>query len=655
MRVFILISFLVFAWSLGYSQDQQIDSLKLELSASKEDTGRVLTMLRLKDIYDQLNLDSSVVYGQKALSLAENIKFSRVEVSILISLGRSKRRKGDISGALDLMYKALQIAKYRKNLSEQASCYTNIGLIFFDLDEYPKAINNFQTALKIHEISQDSADQVYHLMRIGYAYFKDKQDDSAKSYSQRADWLWSRLKLTDNFNALYYELMGDIYFHLRLKQRAFEYLRNSIELNQKNNFPLTGSVAHIIIAGFFKEFGEKDSAIFHATEGLKEAREYGVERRILEASSLLAELYEPTDLRKALYYAKVHDSANEELYGRKKVQDLQKTLSDEQDRQRQNELQQVIYQNQIKQYSLLAGLAIFLGLALLLYRNNRQKQKSNFLLTFQKKQIESALSELKSTQAQLIHSEKMASLGELTAGIAHEIQNPLNFVNNFSEVNRELINEAFQAMKTGNQKEAVELLSIVRENEEKIINHGHKADSIVKSMLQHSNGRMGTKELTDVNSLAEERLRLSYHGFRAKDKAFIATIETNFDQNIGKIMVIPQDIARVLLNMFNNAFYAVSDKKKHVSQHYQPTVSITTRKVNDKVEIRVKDNGNGIPQKVLDKIFQPFFTTKPTGLGTGLGLSLSYDIIKSYGGEINVESKEGEGAEFIIQFPIDKA
>jgi two-component system NtrC family sensor kinase len=270
----------------------------------------------------------------------------------------------------------------------------------------------------------------------------------------------------------------------------------------------------------------------------------------------------------------------------------------------------------------------------------------------EKEKVEMTLAELKSTQSQLIQQAKMASLGELTAGIAHEIQNPLNFMNNFSEVNTELIDEASQAIKTGNQNQALELMSNLRENELKINHHGKRADSIVKGMLQHSRISTGQKELTDINRLADEYLRLSYHGLRAKDNSFNATMKTDFDASIGKINIIPQDIGRVLLNLYNNAFYAVSENKKQKSDGFEPAVSVTTRRTDDKVEIRVKDNGNGIPQKIIDKIFQPFFTTKPTGQGTGLGLSLSYDIVKAHGGEIKVETKEGDGTGFFIQLPI---
>jgi signal transduction histidine kinase len=314
-------------------------------------------------------------------------------------------------------------------------------------------------------------------------------------------------------------------------------------------------------------------------------------------------------------------------------------------------------------FALLTWLGIFLVVALLLYRNNRQKQKAN-------KVLETTLQDLKATQSQLIQSEKMASLGELTAGIAHEIQNPLNFVNNFSEVSNELIQEIKdeRAKNTENRDEELvdEILNDITQNLEKINHHGKRADAIVKGMLQHSRSSSAVKEPTDINKLADEYLRLAYHGLRAKDKSFNATMKTEFDETlsadeagIGKIEIIPQDIGRVILNLITNAFYATNEKKNsplapkgEIEKEYEPTVTVSTKKVGDKVEISVKDNGNGIPQKVLDKIFQPFFTTKPTGQGTGLGLSLSYDIVKAHGGELKVTTKEGEGTEFSVVLPV---
>jgi signal transduction histidine kinase len=323
-----------------------------------------------------------------------------------------------------------------------------------------------------------------------------------------------------------------------------------------------------------------------------------------------------------------------------------------------NKKQQAVKANQekkdevfkTKQTALIIGLAITLILAGYAFYSFKNKKRANT-------KLQSALNELKATQAQLIQSEKMASLGELTAGIAHEIQNPLNFVNNFSEVNNELIEEM------NNETDVNEIKSIannIRQNNEKISFHGKRADAIVKGMLQHSRKNTGEKEPTDINALADEYLRLSYHGLRAKDKSFNAIMQKKFDESIGRINIVPQDVGRVLLNLFNNSFYAVNEKKKTAGDAYQPTVSVETKKLNDGVQIIVKDNGNGIPKNVADKIFQPFFTTKPTGEGTGLGLSLSYDVItKVHKGTIKVESppathsnEESEGTQFIIQLPV---
>ena len=265
--------------------------------------------------------------------------------------------------------------------------------------------------------------------------------------------------------------------------------------------------------------------------------------------------------------------------------------------------------------------------------------------------LQKSLQELKAAQSQLIQSEKMASLGELTAGIAHEIQNPLNFVNNFSEVSKELLEEMLEEIENGDMEEVNTIAQDVIQNLEKINHHGKRADGIVKGMLQHSRSSSGTKEDTDINVLVDEYLRLAYHGLRAKDKSFNATLESNFDDSIKHINITPQDIGRVVLNLITNAFYAVNEKKKMQIEGYKPKVSVETKKIKDQVEIRVSDNGNGIPKKLLDKIFQPFFTTKPTGQGTGLGLSLSYDIIKSHDGDIKVNTKENEGTAFIITLP----
>ncbi|HEX6890674.1 MAG TPA: ATP-binding protein, partial [Chryseolinea sp.] len=299
------------------------------------------------------------------------------------------------------------------------------------------------------------------------------------------------------------------------------------------------------------------------------------------------------------------------------------------------------------QISLMNSLADSFSVAYARYEDFRQLEQA-------KERVEATLAELKATQSQLIQSEKMASLGELTAGIAHEIQNPLNFVNNFSELNTELLDELNYELSAGNLQSAKGIARDIKENEQKINHHGKRADVIVKGMLAHSRTSSGQKELTDINILCEEYLRLAYHGIRAKEKSFNAKFETNFDPILPKVNVVAQDIGRVILNLINNAFYAVSEKAKNTEGKYQPTVTVSTSTEKGKVEIIVRDNGVGISEAIKEKIFQPFFTTKPTGQGTGLGLSLSYEIItKGHGGELKVESTEGEGSAFIIDLPVN--
>jgi len=292
------------------------------------------------------------------------------------------------------------------------------------------------------------------------------------------------------------------------------------------------------------------------------------------------------------------------------------------------------------------------------YRSRNLRRKNIELeekVVVRTKELKHSLEDLRETQQQLIQSEKMASLGELTAGIAHEIQNPLNFVNNFSEVNNELITELEQEMENGNLEEAKFLAKELKVNEQKISHHGKRADAIVRGMLQHSRTSKGQVELTDINALVDEHLRLAYHGMRAKDKDFNVILRTDFDHDAGVTKIIPQDIGRVILNLLNNAFYAVADRKKKNEEGYEPKVIISTKRQNSKentVEISIKDNGGGIPEAIKSKIFQPFFTTKPTGNGTGLGLSLTYDIVKAHGGEIIVNSQLDNGTEFSVYLPV---
>jgi signal transduction histidine kinase len=426
------------------------------------------------------------------------------------------------------------------------------------------------------------------------------------------------------------------------------------------------------MAMLFRKLGQDDSVIYFAKQALQLGRRSLQKPTMLEASTTLSAFYiEKRQLDSALKYQQLMMTLKDSLFGPEKIRRLQlfaineqKRLHEVEQKQLKIEQDQKDYKNNFRFYGLLGALSVFILIGFILYRNNRRQKTANVLLQQQKKQIETTLTELRATQTQLIQSEKMASLGELTAGIAHEIQNPLNFVNNFSEVNDELLKELKTEAEKGNFEEVKAIAKDIGFNSEKINHHGKRAEAIVKGMLQHSRTSSGQKELTDINALADEYLRLAYYGLRAKDNSFNATMKTDFDESVGKINVVPQEIGRVILNLINNAFYAVDEKKKSPhplkgSEEYEPVVTVSTKRLGPPlgdrgkpdsywVEITVADNGNGIPQKVMDKIFQPFFTTKPTGQGTGLGLSLSYDIVKAHGGELKVETKEGEGTSFIV-------
>ena len=656
IKAFTITILLLFICSTTFSQvavtDQLRDSLKHELVIAKDDTSRVLIMAELANAYCGFNFDTANLYGNKALELAQQIHFLRGEVSVLIALGNVLQIEGDYPKSLEYLYRGLEIAEGQHYVFEAAACYGSIGDANWYLGDYTKTVSFgkksqdlFKTIINKQRVGEW---MLFNNLNIGQAYLEYNLDSSYHYLSQYYD-----ATLNDkSWHPVALYNLGDCLFRRGDHRTSFNYAREGIAgaIANGDNIPVADACA--TISGFFKTTQEPDSAIYYANKGLGAANSIAYGLGIYKNSKLLAEEYEQLNVKEALHYRKIYDSVNESMFGAKKVQNLQKTIAEEQHRQQQIQEEQFEKESRLKQYGFIAGLAIMLLIAFFLYRNNLQKKKANILLQSQKEKVESTLTELKSTQSQLIQSEKMASLGELTAGIAHEIQNPLNFVNNFSEVNKELLVEMKDEMDKGNITDAKEIANDVIANEEKINHHGKRADAIVKGMRQHSQSSSGIKEPTDINKLADEYLRLAYHGLRAKDKSFNATLKTDFDESIGNINIVPQDIGRVILNLITNAFYVVNEKKKSGIEHYEPTVSVSTKKLADKVLISVQDNGNGIPQKVLDKIFQPFFTTKPTGQGTGLGLSLSYDIVKAHGGEIKVNTEEKVGTEFIISIPV---
>jgi two-component system NtrC family sensor kinase len=661
MKTILLTCLLTLSSIIGFTQDKRLDSLKHELAISRPDTNKVLILVLLTTGYKYSIPDSAFFYGQQALELARQIKFPKGEVQALFYLSVTYRVLGNSSKALELELKSIQIANKNNLMYEKARALIGLGYIYLYSQNYFQALFYLHQALKLLDLYRGDPLMPIDLNDLADTYLSMNKLDSAEYYSL----------LTTNYikqhNAewarpINLRTIGKIHYKKGETRLALDFLRQSLIYQGNNDLTNYSSRAETSneIANIYQKTNHLDSAIYYAQKSLDDAQKSKSYSSIVTASSLLAELYEPKDAQKTIGYNKITIAAQDSLNNFGKTS-AYKSISefDEKERQYEIETAQTAYKNKARQYALLVGLGIFLLIAFILYRNNKKQQKANKLLHQQKEEINAALSQLKSTQSQLIQSEKMASLGELKAGIAHEIQNPLNFVNNFSEVNKELLAEMNEEIDKGNYGEVKAITNDVIENEQKINHHGKRADAIVKGMLQHSRSSTGEKQSTDINALCDEYLRLSYHGLRAKDKDFNAIMKTDFDNSIGKINIIPQDIGRVLLNLYNNAFYAVNDKMKacqtelvEANQQYEPTVSVTTKKSNNHVIITVSDNGNGIPPKIVDKIFQPFFTTKPTGEGTGLGLSLSYDIVKAHGGEIRVETKEEEGTEFIIQLPI---
>ncbi len=633
-----------------------IDSLKSILAATKNDTIRVNAQIGLCNQYRLGNIDSSTFYGQQALKLARQIDYLPGQILALSFLTDPAVQQGDFPKTLELGFKAIQLAqKHHLERSKivirsggnfaftvyvlTGPALTNMADVYINLKDSPKAKSTLQKLISLELIGPFDPGLPYGYMELGQAYMLSNQLDSAAYYEQKAVKIFEKW----NYNEPYvYEELGDIALKSGKNKEAIRYYKISERHSIKGNQSRALTWAYIKIAEFFKTMNQPDSALYYAHKGFKVSQNFGQKSSSLAAAKLLSGLYEPLNTKESLHYLKIADAYRDSLFGEASLRAVQTITAREKERQKEIEAAKVAYQNKLKLYLLLTGLFFLLLILFIIYRNFRKSKKAN-------QALKKTLEDLKLTQSQLIHSEKMASLGELTAGIAHEIQNPLNFVNNFSEVSTELLEEMKENIKNGNLNEVNDLLEDVIQNLEKIHTHGGRADGIVKSMLQHSRGSSGQKELTDISALCDEYLRLSYHGLRAKDKSFNADFKLEADKSLPKIEVVPQDIGRVLLNLINNAFYAVSEKAKQNSDGYKPSVIVSTKNQGNTIEISVKDNGAGIPDSVKKKIFQPFFTTKPTGQGTGLGLSLSYDIVKAHGGELKVETEVGKGTVFIVE------
>ncbi len=705
MRKLIFLFCSILFFSNCFSQDRETDSLILLLKKTKEDSASVDILNKIAVRYLNTSPDTTIIYATQAKQLAENISYipglayalkniglgyymqanyiqtltywnkslekfqdagdKKGIANILSNLGAVYYNQGDDAKALDYYLKALQFAEETKDTLRIVTTLNNIGAVYFNRkDSHEKALDYYLKALPLGEaIGDDDIGTI--LVNMGEIYYEKNDDTLSMEYFEKAG------KYGD---VTTYSLNGIAKVYARKKDypNAIKYHQQALDIATKVSGKLEMSQSYRGLAETYLQINNVPKALENYKNAEQLAKDINANYELEKIYKGLSDAYAKINNYPVAYkYQLLLTAIKDTLYNTEKDKKLALLQFNFEIQKKQTEIDLLTKDKTLKDLdlktqktvrnSLIAVLSLVILLVFILFRNYRIKDKTNALLDGQKKELERTLAELKTMQTQLIQSEKMASLGELTAGIAHEIQNPLNFVNNFSEVSSEMLDEMKMELSTGNIEQATGIADEVQRNLEKILYHGRRADAIVKGMLQHSRTSVGKKEPTDINALANEYLRLAFHGLRAKDKSFNAEIKTYFDKNIISIKIVPQDVGRVLLNLFHNAFYAVSEKQKAKSttqEDYKPIVSVTTQKINfpsgeGGVEIKVEDNGNGIPQKIVDKIFQPFFTTKPAGQGTGLGLSLAYDIIvKEYNGTIKVESKEGEGTKFVISLPM---
>jgi signal transduction histidine kinase len=606
------------------------------------------------------NFEKSLEYYKKSYALAEKINYNKALPGILNNIGIVYLNQGNYPEALNTFYSSLKEAEAIGDKFVIGSTINNIAIVHFYQGKMDEAELAYQKAVKLGTEIPDTIFTILAYSNLGEVNLE--QNDPVKALKNLNIGYELAMKINNpQMLVQTTNTLGIAYFKSDSLDKAISQFETALKLSKQYGYSTAICKALIGLAKAKYKKGALNDALKDGLEGLQKAEEMGQAQMQRDANAIIASIYEASGKgNDALSYYKRYKLFSDSLNNLASERAAVTSKASYELSKKELEFERKNLRQQWLTFSAFAALFTF-GIILWIINRNRKRldyayhdlQQKNTVIEAQKAEAEETLSKLKAAQSQLIQSEKMASLGELTAGIAHEIQNPLNFVNNFSDLNKELIDDMRKALHIGDSEEALQIAADIHENQDKISSHGKRADSIVKGMLQHSRTSSGQKEPIDLNALADEYLRLSYHGLRAKDKSFNVRLETSFDKQIGKINVIPQDIGRVLLNLYNNAFYAVMEKKKNAGQDYEPVVSVKTKMQDGKFMLSVSDNAMGVPDKIKEKIFQPFFTTKPAGQGTGLGLSLSYDIItKGHGGEIHLETTEGTGTTFIIQLPL---
>jgi two-component system NtrC family sensor kinase len=678
MKLYIKILLMLLLPTIVIAQRPNPDSLKKRLMAAKTDSARYSVTVRLGFYYLERNRPLSLNYWDQAILIAKKNDHPideafglALKAFLLMEKGKYPESFQDLQEALRLSENQAdenkswnfehKVNMHENRLTVLAQIHHKIGVLMEETNNIDEEIIQFKKTIGLCEASKSFDLLGISHMTLAQAYLLDNKLDLALKEFKNAEQVYKHVKFLNYMGSVYLGL-AEICLKRGDKIQALQYAHQAVNAATINNTLSGLRNSYRYLTDYYLQLRQPDSSIYYSVKTLHVANIIG-SKNLGDIYENLYKSYRLKNNRDSIYkYQTLALTAQDSTYQStiKSLADFQKLSFSEKLKSQALETEKEAIQTRIRVYVLLTVVGVLLLLSIIFYRNYRQKQKANHLLHGQKEEIENqrdnlgkALQELKNTQSQLVQREKMASLGELTAGIAHEIQNPLNFVNNFSEVSTELLDEMDVELDKGDIAEAKSIAADLKQNLEKINHHGKRADFIVKGMLQHSRTSTGERELTNINTLADEFLKLSYHGLRAKDKNFNAELITNFDEKLPKVNIAAQDIGRVLLNLFNNAFYAVNEKKKTAGDDYKPEVTVSTSSTSKEIQIKVKDNGNGIPDAIKDKIMQPFFTTKPTGEGTGLGLSLSYDIVvKGHGGSITVETKEGEGSEFTVTLPI---
>jgi len=668
MKRFLLTIYLVISIMVLFAQNATITRLKYRLHSATDDSVKasVLDSLSMYNMFFYHGADSTFSYCQEYINKAIQLPDKKQLILAYARLSFFYSNVGQYKESLSTALKGLNLSEQYHNQDYLSALYYDLAWCYLDLNDNSEALKNTLYGISYLKQSKDPFfDQALHLYGItGLCYQDIGKADSAVFYYKKMGLVVSTSKeqsakaVADYHWAYYYLFMTKQY------EKADLLIADGIkECLATGDFLLDDF--YIWSANSAIGQNKIDKAITKAKMGFKLSFLINDPVGGSLAASVLETSYERVKKRdSAFYYLKLQDSLNGVVQDHSNALEIQQFQFDQQLNKKEQATASAIQEQKQRSrtliYVFVTSVAFLLVILSIQWRNSNQKRRANETLRQQKEKVESTLTELRSAQAQLIQREKMASLGELTAGIAHEIQNPLNFVNNFSEVSQELMAELDEELEKGDIKEAKALAAGIIENLDKITHHGKRADSIVKGMLEHSKQSTGAKEFTDINKLADQYLHLAYNGFLAKDKMFNIALISHFEADLPMVFISGQDIGRVLLNLFNNAFYAVHQKSATVAKHsfgageeYKPVVEIRTTAKMGNILITVTDNGPGIPDNIKDKIMQPFFTTRPTGEGTGLGLSLSYDIVvKGHGGSISVETKEGEFTAFIIQLPM---